>query len=97
MPRLAHGLVRDAAGVHDRDVRTIRSFLVAVIEQALADLLRIGIGDLAAQETNRERGHGERNSTRGGSTGRLPSHRAPAVRSAGSARGPDAPWRGTPR
>ena len=85
VPRLAHRLVRDAAGIDDGHVCAVAGLVVTVSEQALADLLRIGIGDLAAQESNRERAHVEPNSTRGRPTSRPPSRPTPAARRGGSA------------
>src|SRR5438105_5591478 len=48
----------DAAGVDNRDVGVLPELRVAVGEQALADRLRVGIRDLAAQEAHRETRHG---------------------------------------
>ena len=56
--RLADSLVRDAAGVYDRDVRSVGALRVAIREQALADRLRVGVRDFAAQEAHRETRHG---------------------------------------
>jgi hypothetical protein len=59
LARLSNRLVRDAAGVHDRDLGGVRPVLdVPVREQALADFLCVRVGDLAAEETDRERRHG---------------------------------------
>src|SRR6185436_17743067 len=41
--RLAHRLVRDAAGVDDRDVGAVAALRMSVGEQALADLLRVDV------------------------------------------------------
>ena len=57
LPRLRERLVRDAAGVDDRDVRFAGALHVPVGEQALAHLLRIEVGDLAAEEADIERRH----------------------------------------
>ena len=43
MPRLAHGLVRDTAGVHNRDVARIVNLGMTVGEEAFADELRVGV------------------------------------------------------
>ena len=56
-PRLGHRLVRDAAGVDDRDVGRAVALLVTVGEQTLAYGLRIEVRHLAAQKTDREARH----------------------------------------
>jgi hypothetical protein len=49
--------VRDAARVHDGDVRFPDALDVAIRDEPLADLLGVGLGDLAAQELGREGRH----------------------------------------
>ena len=61
LSRLPHRLVRDTARVDDSDVATL-GLDVTVREKALADLVRIGLRDLAAEEPDREGRHGVRNS-----------------------------------
>ena len=60
VPRLADRLVRDATRVDHRDLRTsvLRLFDVAVAEEALTDLVSIGMRDLAAEKADGERRHG---------------------------------------
>jgi hypothetical protein len=62
LARLRHGLVRDAARVHDGDVaaRGAVDLDVPVGDQRLAHRLRVGVGDLAAEEADGEGGHGPR-------------------------------------
>src|SRR5262245_48841893 len=55
MTGLAHSLVRHAAGVDDSDVGS--SLRVAVGEQRFANLVGIGMRDLAAQKAHGEAGH----------------------------------------
>ena len=55
--RLAHRLVGDAAGVDDGDVRLVL-LDVAVAKQSLADRVRVRVRHLAAEEADREGGHG---------------------------------------
>ncbi len=55
LPRLRERLVRDAAGVDDGDLACALD--VAVAEQPLAHRLRVGVGDLAAEEGDREPRH----------------------------------------
>ncbi len=49
--------MRDAAAVHDRDVDLALRFPVAVLEQPLAQRVRVGLRDLAAEELRGERRH----------------------------------------
>src|SRR5207237_9019878 len=60
LARFPDGFVRDATRVDDGNVGTGSWALleVTVREQALADFLRIRVGDLAAEKTDRERRHG---------------------------------------
>ena len=57
MTRLAHRLVCDAAGVDDGDVCLVL-LDVAVAKQSLADRVRVRVRHLAAEEADREGGHG---------------------------------------
>ena len=57
LPRLPHRLVGHAAGVDDRDVRVGARLEVAVRSQPLADLLGVGLRDLAAEELDGEGRH----------------------------------------
>ncbi len=57
MTRLAHRLVRDAAGVDDGDLCLVL-LDVAVAKQSLADRVRVRVRHLAAEEADREGGHG---------------------------------------
>ena len=63
LPRLAHGLVRHAAGVDDGDLGSA-ALLVAVSEQRLADRVRVRVRDLAAEKANGERRHRDADATR---------------------------------
>ena len=58
LARLRDGLVRDAAGVDDRDVGAAVALDMAVGEQPLAHLVRVDVRDLAAEEADGERRHG---------------------------------------
>jgi hypothetical protein len=56
--RLTHRFVRDAAGIDDRHVGVAATLRVTVGEQALTDLLRVDVRDLAAEKADREGRHG---------------------------------------
>ncbi len=71
LARLAHGLVGDAARVHDGDVRRLARLDVAVGDQALADLLDVRLGDLAPEEVDRERRHAVVDASPGGKRARF--------------------------
>jgi hypothetical protein len=53
----AHRLVRDAAGVHDRDVRPSRGLAMAVRDESRTDLLGVSVRDLAPEKPDGERRH----------------------------------------
>jgi hypothetical protein len=57
LARLRHGFVRDAASVDDGDVRVALTLCVAVRDEPLPELLRVGVRDLAPEEANGERRH----------------------------------------
>ena len=57
LARLRDGLVRDAAGVDDGDVRSSGHLVVTVAEQALAHGLRVRVRHLAPQEAHGEGRH----------------------------------------
>ncbi len=63
LARLANGLVRHAAGVEHRDVRGGPGLHMPVANKPLADLLRIRMRHLAAQEIHRKRGHDRRDAS----------------------------------
>ena len=82
LARLSNPLVRDAASVHDRDVCALVGALfdVTVCKQALTDFLRVRMGHLAAEKTNRERRHRrDANCTQNTASRRLVMIRSPAA------------------
>ena len=74
LARLREALVRDAARVHDGNVAASLHLAVAVAEQPLAQRLRVGLRDLAAEETDGEARHRAAKST-DARADRPPSHR----------------------
>ena len=61
LARLREALVRDAAGVHDRDVAASFDLAMPVANEPLAQRLRVGLGDLAAEEPDGEARHQREN------------------------------------
>ena len=79
---LRDGLVRHAARVDNRNFGIV-DLGMTVGQQALAHRLRVGVGDLAAEEPHGEGGHGLSSLERALAARRkrrLPSHRAHGVR-----------------
>ena len=94
LTRLREAFVRDAAGVDEGDVPARLDLAMPVADEPLAQRLRVGLGDLAAEEPDGEARHAaeKANDGRGGPQ---PSRRPGRAARRGSRRAPGRPKRGS--